>query len=105
MSKVASHHGSVLIWSVGSTEAEDRMKDVLIRGGSVIDGTGAPAVEADVRVKDGRIAEVGPRLRRDGETEIDARQAVVTPGFVDSHTHFDPSVFWDPSVDPMPQVP
>ena len=79
------------------------MKDLLVRGGSVIDGTGQPAVLADVRVKEGRIAEVGPRLRPDGEILIDATGAVVTPGFVDSHTHFDPSVFWDPSVDPMPQ--
>jgi N-acyl-D-amino-acid deacylase len=79
------------------------MGDLLIRGGRVIDGTGAPAFEADVRVRGGRIAEMGPGLRPDGEAEIDAGGAVVTPGFIDSHTHFDPSVFWDPSADPMPQ--
>ena len=45
----------------------------------------------------------GPDLRPDGESEIDAGGAFVTPGFIDSHTHFDPSLFWDPACDPMPQ--
>jgi N-acyl-D-aspartate/D-glutamate deacylase len=79
------------------------MGDLLIRGGRVIDGTGAPSFAADIRVKGGRITEVGPRLRPEGETVLDASGAVVAPGFIDTHTHFDPSVFWDPSADPMPQ--
>jgi N-acyl-D-amino-acid deacylase len=77
--------------------------DVLIRGGSIIDGTGADAFAGDVRIHDGRIVELGSGLRHGGETELDAAGAVVAPGFIDTHTHFDPSVFWEPSADPMPQ--
>ena len=75
---------------------------LLVRGGDVVDGTGAPAEPADVRVRDGRIVEVGPDLEPDGETEIDASGAVVTPGFIDTHAHTDPQVFWDPALDPEP---
>ncbi|MCU1393569.1 MAG: Amidohydrolase 3 [Ilumatobacteraceae bacterium] len=77
-------------------------RDVIIRGGEVIDGSGAPAFAADVRVRDGRIAEIGAGLRPDGEREIDASGAVVTPGFIDTHAHTDPQVFWDASLDPEP---
>jgi N-acyl-D-aspartate/D-glutamate deacylase len=68
-----------------------------------LDGTGAAARAADVRVRDGLIAEVGPGLRPDGERVLDASGAHVTPGFIDIYTHFDPTVFWDPMCDPMPQ--
>jgi N-acyl-D-amino-acid deacylase len=77
-------------------------RDLLIRGGEVIDGTGAPALRADVRVRGGRIAEVAPGLAPDGERVIDAGGAVVTPGFIDTHAHTDPQVFWDPALDPDP---
>ena len=77
-------------------------RDVLVRGGEVLDGTGAPARRADVRVRDGRIVEVAPDLRPDGAESFDATGAVVAPGFIDSHAHTDPQVFWDASLDPDP---
>jgi len=79
------------------------MGALLIKGGTVIDGTGAPGVTADVRVAGGRVTEVGPRLTRDGEEVVDASGCVVCPGFIDTHTHFDPTLFWDRTCDPMPQ--
>lgn len=78
------------------------MDDTLIRGGTVVDGTGKPAFAADVRIQNGRIAEIGPNLRGNRETEIDARGAFVTPGFIDSHTHLDGAMFWDPDLHPIP---
>ncbi len=77
--------------------------NVIIRGGTVVDGSGAAPLRADVRIANGRITEVGPELRPDGEQQIDAAGAYVTPGFIDIHTHFDASLFWDSACDPMPQ--
>jgi len=77
-------------------------RDLLVRGGDVVDGTGADRRRADVRVRDGRIVEVGPDLAPDGEQVIDAAGALVTPGFIDTHAHTDPAVFWDPALDPEP---
>lgn len=76
--------------------------NLLIRGGDVIDGTGSPGFRADVRVREGRIVEVAAGLETEGEAEVDAREAVVTPGFIDTHAHTDPQVFWDPTLDPEP---
>jgi N-acyl-D-aspartate/D-glutamate deacylase len=75
--------------------------DVIVRGGEVIDGTGAPRCRADVGVRDGRIAEVGD-LPYDAASVIDATGRVVTPGFVDVHTHYDAQVFWDAAMTPSP---
>ena len=68
--------------------------DLVIRGGDVIDGTGTPAVRSDVAVVGGRIAAVG-EVRDRGRREINATGLVVTPGFIDAHTHMDAQVFWD----------
>ena len=73
--------------------------DLVIRGGTVVDGTGAPAFEADVAVRDGRIAAIG-RVAERGAEEIDARGMLVTPGFVDIHTHYDGQAVWSDRLAP-----
>jgi N-acyl-D-aspartate/D-glutamate deacylase len=78
------------------------MGDILITGGTVVDGTGAPAVEADVRVRAGTIVEVAPGLEPAGERVIDASGACVMPGIIDTHTHLDGAMWWAPDLDPLP---
>jgi len=68
--------------------------DLLIRGGTVVDGTGAPARRADVAIRNRRIAAVGAPAGT-ADRVLDADGAVVAPGFVDIHTHYDAQVFWD----------
>jgi N-acyl-D-aspartate/D-glutamate deacylase len=75
------------------------MADLVLRGGTVVDGTGAPPRTADVAVTDGRIVEVG-RVDARGARVIDADGLLVTPGFVDLHTHFDGQATWDPLLAP-----
>lgn len=75
------------------------MPALVIRGGTVIDGTGAAPRTADVAVDGGRIVEVG-RVSGRGDREIDADGLLVTPGFVDVHTHFDGQATWDPILAP-----
>jgi len=73
--------------------------DLILRGGNVADGTGAPIREADVAVKGGRIAAIG-KVDSNGAEEIDARGKLVTPGFVDIHTHYDGQATWDERLAP-----
>jgi N-acyl-D-aspartate/D-glutamate deacylase len=75
------------------------MHDLVIRNGSVVDGSGAPARTADVAIDGERVTAVG-RVEEKGRREIDAAGRLVTPGFVDIHTHYDGQVTWDPEVTP-----
>src|SRR6266566_651639 len=72
------------------------MHDIVIRHGDVVDGTGSAPTRADVAIDGDRITEVGVVSDR-GEREIDASGRIVTPGFVDIHTHLDAQLFWDPA--------
>jgi len=68
--------------------------DILIKNGTVVDGTGAPGFAADIAIKDGRILEIGKPKGEAAQT-IDAAGQVVCPGFIDPHTHYDPQISWD----------
>ncbi|MFN0148881.1 MAG: N-acyl-D-amino-acid deacylase family protein [Dehalococcoidia bacterium] len=71
--------------------------DILIKNGTVVDGTRLPKFKADVAIKDGRIAQIGGRLlEADAERVLDASGMIVAPGFVDLHTHYDAQIQWDP---------
>ena len=74
--------------------------DIVIRGGQIVDGTGSEPVAGDVAIKDGLIAAVGT-VEGQGEKEIDASGHMVTPGFVDIHTHLDAQMGWDPDMTPV----
>jgi N-acyl-D-aspartate/D-glutamate deacylase len=79
-------------------QVSEAAEALVIRGGTLIDGSGQPGRRADIAVKDGRIVEIGDRLR--SANELDASGHVVTPGFIDIHTHYDAQVFWDPALTP-----
>jgi N-acyl-D-aspartate/D-glutamate deacylase len=74
------------------------MAELVIRGGTVLDGTGAVGRRADVAVDGGRVAAIGDGL--DGDVVLDAAGHIVAPGFIDIHTHYDAQVFWDPQLTP-----
>ena len=75
------------------------MHDTVIRGGTIVDGTGAPSFTGDVAIKDGKIASVGGKAGP-GKREIDANGLLVTPGWVDVHTHYDGQATWDAELAP-----
>lgn len=77
------------------------MLDVVITGGKVIDGTGGAAVAADIGIRDGIIVEIGD-VTEAAHQRIDATDQVVTPGFIDIHTHYDAQAFWDTTLSPSP---
>ncbi len=74
--------------------------DLIIRNGQVIDGTGSAAIHADIAVSDGKVAALGSALKATAAREIDAAGMIVTPGFVDVHTHYDGQTTWDTHLNP-----
>src|SRR5262245_28828375 len=71
----------------------------IIRGGTVVDGTGAPGRTADVLIDDGVVVDIG-RVEATGADVFDADGLLVTPGWIDVHTHYDGQVYWDPLMTP-----
>ena len=78
------------------------MYDLIVRGGTIVDGTGRAPFEGDVAIRDGKVAEVGPPGSIEGEARetLDATGKIVTPGFVDIHTHYDGQATWDSLLTP-----
>ena len=79
------------------------MLDILIRGGSLVDGSGAPARRTDVGIAEGRIQQVGDLGAAEAREAVDATGLVLCPGFVDPHTHYDAQLLWDPLASPSNQ--
>ena len=75
------------------------MYDLLIRGARIVDGTGAPAAPGNVAIKDGRIAYIGTD-EQDAAKTIEAGGRLLAPGFIDTHTHYDAQITWDPWLRP-----
>jgi N-acyl-D-aspartate/D-glutamate deacylase len=70
--------------------------DILVRGGTVIDGTMIPRFRADVGIKDGKVAKIGVNGKATADQVIDAGDNIVAPGYIDIHTHYDAQILWDP---------
>jgi N-acyl-D-amino-acid deacylase len=73
---------------------------LIVRQVGIVDGSGAPLVEGDVAVRDGTLAQVGGRVDGRATEEVDGRDLVLAPGFIDPHTHLDANLFWDPDLTP-----
>ncbi|MDG0978090.1 MAG: amidohydrolase family protein [Halieaceae bacterium] len=79
------------------------MSSTFIHGGMVVDGTGAPAFAANIRIEDGVIADIGADISKQSNDDvIDATGCYVAPGFIETHTHFDANMWWQPDLDPLP---
>ncbi len=74
--------------------------DLIIRNGLLVDGSGAPAQIQDIAVSNGKIARIDVDILATADNEIDAANMIVTPGFVDVHTHYDGQVTWDTHLNP-----
>ncbi|MFD2780524.1 amidohydrolase family protein [Novosphingobium pokkalii] len=77
--------------------------DLVIRGGTIVDGTGAAAYVGDIAVRGGMIAAMGA-IDGTAEREIDATGLTVTPGFIDLHTHYDGQAIWSSRLNPRPRT-
>ena len=75
------------------------MHDLVIRNGTIVDGTGDAPFQGDIAIDDGRISAIG-RIEAEGRETVDATGQIITPGFVDIHTHFDGQITWDPLLTP-----
>src|SRR5678815_3739512 len=75
------------------------MLDTIIKNALLIDGSGAEPVHGDIGIRDGRIAAIG-NVTESAQETVDAHDRVVSPGFVDVHTHYDAQVFWDGTLSP-----
>src|SRR5262245_14539642 len=69
--------------------------DLVIKGGTVVDGSGLPGYRADLGIQDGMIAKIGDLKGEAAKETIDAEGQIVSPGFIDAHTHMDAQIFWD----------
>ena len=77
------------------------MHDIVIRGGTIVDGTGADAFVADIAINEGVITHIAPSISEDAKQVINASGHIVTPGWVDVHTHYDGQVTWDEDLEPF----